>query len=170
MTATTATQKSDFSNTKAEAAAHAIDALRKELHLCEEATARREKLLSIYPLDSKELERAIQDAVRLPAVRTALKVAEEHLTWVQGQERLRFVNSIKEEFDQAYAVYTAASKALLEQFRNLQRLNNQYLSMTQRPLLAPHDVEMNLPAITGSLAARSNFSTGQDGGPPPAWS
>lgn len=78
------------------------------------------------------------------------------------------MQGIKDEFQTTFDEYKVKSAEVLELFRELQRLDTQYRGIGSGPsahlqhLLDPFHAELNLPVLTGSLASRSNFTTGQE--------
>jgi len=108
------------------------------------------------------LEECVEALPRLAALQTSIATVVEQIAFAKGRERKQSCDQIKDEHASLYADYKAASKALLAQFRQLQHLNNCYVGLTGRPLHGGHEIEINLPAVTGPLCARSNISTGQE--------
>lgn len=121
-----------------------------------EARARLEKA-------QRDLQESVDALVRQDHLRTAIKSLEEQIVVARGAERRQSCEAIANEHAALYGEYIAASKSLLAQFRQLQTLNFSHMGMTGRELHGAHERELNLPAVTGPLCARSNFSTGQEG-------
>jgi hypothetical protein len=104
--------------------------------------------------------------VKIPLLEQAVADARKMVEECQFADRKKHVEGIKAEFDQVYERYGIESKKLLAIYRDLQRLDTQYRAMARTgslpELLVPYHRELNLPAVTGPLNARSGFTTGQE--------
>ena len=80
----------------------------------------------------------------------------------QQRERKDYVDSLKRQFFDVMDRYRIESKKLLAIHEELVSLDNRYRSLAPAydGLLDPFYRELNLPAVTGPLAARSGFCTG----------
>lgn len=111
-------------------------------------------------------EKSIESLLRVPMLEQAVKDAEQAVENSKHRARVEHVNDIKDRFQTTYDDYKQRSKETLELFRELQRLDTQYRGLARTgslpQLLDPYQRELNLPAVTGPLSARSNFSTGQE--------
>lgn len=83
----------------------------------------------------------------------------------QHRERSQFVADLKRQFIDVLDRYRIESRKLFAIHQELVSLDNRYRSLApgqMTGLLEPYFRELNLPAVTGSLASRSGFCTGQD--------
>lgn len=83
----------------------------------------------------------------------------------QHRERAQYVADLKRQFIDVMDRYKVESRKLLAIHNELVSLDNRYRSLASGQLtglLEPYFRELNLPAVTGSLASRSGFCTGQD--------
>lgn len=109
------------------------------------------------------LEDAQGALARADALTRAIAETREALTWQQGKERREFCESIDQNFKVEMERYVEQGRELLATYRRLAQLSNQYMGMTNRPLLDNFHREMNLPQLTGALGGRSNICTGMEG-------
>lgn len=80
----------------------------------------------------------------------------------QHRERKDYIDSLKRQFIDVMDRYKVESKKLLAIHEELVSLDNRYRSLAPAydGLLDNFYRELNLPAVTGSLASRSGFCTG----------
>jgi len=113
-----------------------------------------------------KLQATVDALLQVPLLEQAAADARRMVEEKQFQDRREHVEEIKTEFDQVYERYGIESKKLLAIYRDLQRLDIQYRALARAgslpELLAPYHRELNLPAVTGALSTRSNFTTGQE--------
>ena len=113
-------------------------------------------------------DESVAALLRIPLLEQAVGDARQRIDDAQHRARVQHIDGIKESFQTTYDEYRQQSTKTLELFRELQRLDVQFRGIGSGPtahlqhLLDPYQRELNLPALTGSLATRSGFSTGQE--------
>jgi len=108
------------------------------------------------------LQESVDALIRQDHLRIAIRSLDDQITFAKGCERKQSCDHIKDEHASLYADYINASKNLLVKFKRLQVLNFSYMGLTGRELHSGHERELNLPAVTGALSARSNITTGAE--------
>lgn len=111
-----------------------------------------------------ELDESIAAISRKHLLEQSIADQKKLIEDYQFADRIQMVEGIRAEFHDVMDRYKVESKKLLEIHRHLARLDNTYRSIARGSdgLLDPFYRELNLPAVTGSLASRSGFCTGQD--------
>ena len=113
-------------------------------------------------------DESVAALLRIPLLEQAVGDARQRVDDAQHRARVQHIDGIKDAFQTTFDEYRLQSKRTLELFRELQRLDTQYRAIGSGPmahlqcLLDPYQRELNLPVLTGSLASRSGFSTGQE--------
>lgn len=85
---------------------------------------------------------------------------EQEVIYAQGRERQSLCHSINDEYSATYARYVADSKRLLQTFCQLHQLSNRHQALTNRPLMAPDQSLLCLPACHRPGDDIHNFPTG----------
>lgn len=113
----------------------------------------------------RQLDECIQAISKKHLLEQAIADQRAIIQNYQHRERSQFVADLKRQFYDVMGRYKVESKKLLAIHTELVSLDNRYRSLApsyDAGLLEPYFRELNLPAVTGSLASRSGFCTGQD--------
>jgi hypothetical protein len=112
----------------------------------------------------KALEESVNAISRKHLLEQAIADQRAIIQDYQHRERAQFVADLKRQFIDVMDRYKIESKKLFAIHEELVSLDKRYraLAPAYDGLLAPYFRELNLPAVTGSLASRSGFCTGQD--------
>lgn len=113
----------------------------------------------------RQLDECIQAITRKPMLEQAIADQRSIIDNHQHRERSEYIDGIRKQFIDVMDRYKIESKKLLAIHDELVSLDNKYRSLApgyDAGLLDPFYRELNLPAVTGSLASRSGFCTGQE--------
>lgn len=113
------------------------------------------------------LTRSVEAMVTVQALERAIAEQEQTIAYAKGRERAGECQDIKLAFDAALERHREAAKLCLAEFREMQRLDRQWMAMVSahgsiNPLMPNFYRELHLPVISGNLGNRSNISTGAE--------
>lgn len=108
------------------------------------------------------LDRTLEALPRVANLKQAIADNEQLLVEARGRERRTHCEGIKAEHQQLFDTFKADSEKLLATFKEMQTLNFTYMGLVGRELHPSYFRDLHLPAVSGSLASRSNISTGSE--------
>lgn len=112
-----------------------------------------------------QLDKSVEATIRLKDIEDAIASQRKMVDYAKSAARRATCDQIAATYQATYEQHVLDCKATLASFRELQRLSQQHAAMSPRmggEIMPPYYRELNLPALTGSLASRSTFTTGQE--------
>jgi hypothetical protein len=109
----------------------------------------------------RDLDASVEALTRISFLEQAISDLKKQLDYAKGRERSTHCETVRAEHVALYETYKEQSRQVLATFKQLQTLNRAHVGLTGRDLHCAFERELNLPALTGSLCSRSNFTTAQ---------
>lgn len=107
-----------------------------------------------------KFDAAIEAVSRVSLLEQAVATARDSLAFAAGAERKAICEGIADDYCAQYAAYKVASKALLQQFAELQATSLRYQAMTNRVLMGESETRLHLPALHGANEWSPDIPTG----------
>lgn len=96
-----------------------------------------------------QLDESVEALLRKSHLEGAIAELKDHIRFVEGQERRRFCEGIKAEYDQTFDELKKQSEQMLQTYKRLQGIAQRYQGMTNRDIFPAYLRKMHLPILHG---------------------